>query len=174
MTETVSFTDRDKSLEPSDIAVLEHVLGYKVEVPDSFFEAPEDERRFVDYLQEVLFDANKAVWLDWRWDARELFHQLATIFPSLEIKLINSAIDNADSAEETVVKVEYEIEGQAKAETIGWDSLNDWIGKLNELLVEKTEAQLVAYASGGDEYLWFVAPKDFSEEEFNKATTQNT
>jgi hypothetical protein len=167
----VSFTDKDKALTKEDIPKLEQVLGYQIDVPEDFFEEAEDDRDFSGFL-DVLAENKKAIILDWKWDADELFEQLVPVYPDQGIKLLSSSLEYADNTP-TTVHIEYEVDGLPGQVSISWDEGPfRWIEGLNQTLSERTGSILVQYDTGSDDRCWFKAKKDFSEEEFNAATSE--
>jgi hypothetical protein len=162
----VTYEDQ-KPLTKENIPKLEKVLGYELQVHDEFYHPEYDEPNFDHLFYDVLLDADKAIQLDWKWDERELFSQLADVFPELQIKLISSEIENAESREEAVVHISFSIGSKEVKASINWlDGLIDFLDELNDTLKAGGDFQLIGYATGGDEYCWFKAKKTFSLLEF--------
>lgn len=163
----VSTYEHKKSLSKDDVAKLEKILGYELPVQDDFYGRPDDERQFSNLFYDVMLDANKAIQIDWKWDERELFAQLADIFPEQHIKLITSEVEDADSRKDAVVHMHFSIGGKEMKSSVDWyTGLSEWVDELNEHLKKASDFQLVEYDTGSDEYCWFKAKSSFSELEF--------
>lgn len=159
--------NRPRPIEKNCLPFLEDLLGYKIHIPEQYFNDPNNTHKYYDFVYDILDDENKRlVAIDWRWDPEDLFVSLANAFPKHGFKIDTYTKREVDDELEGY-EIKYLFDNEIRDVFIDIADQSDFIDSINKELIQRDGLQLVDI-TGGDTYEWLVVGANFDEQKFIK------